>query len=171
MNDRSAEATSLAPYLQNYLSKARGTGIHEALSHSLERVNSLFGTVSEDHSLHRYAEGKWSIREMLQHMNDTERIFAYRALRFAREDRTPLAGFEENDYAPASRADRLSLASLLDEHRIIRQGTFALYQSFDERMLGQQGKAGGNMVGVRTLGLIIAGHAEHHCDILEERYR
>lgn len=170
-HDKLARGGTLAPFLRNYLAQARGTDIEDALRSALERVDRLLGHLSEERSLYRYAEGKWSIREMLQHMNDTERIFAYRALRIAREDGTPLPAFEEDAFAAASRADQRTLHSILKEHHLIRQGTIALYGSFDERMLMQEGSAGGNVVSVRALGLLIAGHAEHHCGILEQRYR
>lgn len=162
--------SALVPYLENYIGKAKGDDVRSALEAALARTSALFGAVSETRGTYRYAPGKWSVKEVLQHINDSERIFAYRALRFARNDATPLAAFDENHYAPASQADRSSLAAILYEHNAIRQSTVALFNSFDTRMLQRIGTAGGNTMSVHALGLIIAGHAEHHCDIHEQRY-
>lgn len=161
---------ALPPYLLNYFTKASGRTVHEALEKALLRTSNIFGTVPETRGTYRYADGKWSIKEVLQHITDSERIFAYRALRFARNDSTVLAPFEENDYAPASEADRLTLSSILDDHRATRASTITLFNSFSPAMLVRSGAAGANVVSVEQLGFIIAGHAEHHCDILQQRY-
>lgn len=161
---------ALPPYLLNYFTKAKGRTVQDALEASLQRTASLYLAIPEERGTYRYQEGKWSIKEVLQHINDSERIFAYRALRFARNDSTVLAPFEENDYAPASEADRLALSSILDDHRATRGSTINLFNSFSPAMLVRSGTAGANMVSVEQLGFIIAGHAEHHCEILQQRY-
>ncbi|MGV3637879.1 MAG: DinB family protein [Flavobacteriales bacterium] len=167
----STRTTDLPSYLQNYLRKARGQSVAEALENALERTMALFGAEKEERGLYRYAEGKWSIKEVVQHLNDCERIFSYRALRFARTDGTALPPFDENAYTPAAEADRLPLASILAEHQAIRAGTLALFASFSPAMMARSGLASGVRVQVEQLGFIAAGHAEHHCDIHEERYR
>lgn len=170
MKDLHADRADLVPYLKNYVAKARDKDVHTALLSAWERTSALFGAVHEERGGYRYAAGKWSVKEVLQHLNDCERIFSYRALRFARNDATALASFEENDYASASRADRLPLSLILEEHEAIRRSTLALFNGFDTDMLARSGTAGGSMVTVHALGLVIAGHAEHHCDIHEQRY-
>lgn len=166
----STRSADLPAYLQNYLRKARGKTVLEAQENALARTIALFGVIDEERGSYRYAAGKWSIKEVLQHLNDCERIFTYRALRFARNDATALPPFEENDYTSASEADRLPLALLLAEHKAIRASTLALFASFTPVMMARAGMASGNRVSVEQLGLIAAGHAEHHCDIHEERY-
>ncbi|MBX2972939.1 MAG: DinB family protein [Flavobacteriales bacterium] len=170
MNNTLHQAPTLPPHFRVYLGKAGKDNVPEALHDALERTIALFGAVDESRGGHRYAEGKWSIKEVLQHLNDCERIFAYRALCFARNDSTVLPGFDEDLYAATSAADRIPLATILNEHRVIRQATLALFTSFDEAMLQRSGRAGSSTLSVRDLGLIIAGHAQHHCDIHEQRY-
>ncbi len=166
----STRSTELPPYLQNYLRKARGNTVLEAQENALTRTIALFGAIREERGLYRYAPGKWSIKEVLQHLNDCERIFTYRALRFARNDATALPPFEEKEFTPASEADRLPLSAILAEHKAVRASTVALFTSFTPVMMARAGLASGNKVSVEQLGFIAAGHAEHHCDIHEERY-
>lgn len=166
----STRSADLPAYLQNYLRKARGRTVLEAQQNALVRTVALFGDIGEERGSYRYAPGKWSIKEVLQHLNDCERIFTYRALRFARNDATALPAFEENEYTPASEADRSPLTSILTEHKAIRASTLALFASFTPVMMARAGLASGNTMSVEQLGLIAAGHAEHHCDIHEERY-
>lgn len=164
------ENVSLAPFLRNYMAKAKGPDVLRAMTNALERADAYFGALPDTRAEYRYAPGKWSIKEVVQHINDAERIFAYRALRFARHDSTVLPAFEEDDYALAARADRRTLSSIIEEHHLIRACSVALFRSFEEPMLELQGTAGGNSTSVEALGWIIAGHAEHHIDILEQRY-
>lgn len=166
----STRSADLPAYLQNYLRKARGRTVLEAQQNALVRTVALFGDIGEERGSYRYAPGKWSIKEVLQHLNDCERIFTYRALRFARNDATALPPFEENEYTQASEADRSPLTSILTEHKAIRASTLALFASFTPVMMARAGLASGNTMSVEQLGLIAAGHAEHHCDIHEERY-
>ncbi|MBL7950476.1 MAG: DinB family protein [Flavobacteriales bacterium] len=160
----------LSAYLASYVSHARGEDLFSALANASAHAERLAELIPADKHEHRYAPGKWSIKEVVQHVNDAERIFAYRALRFARKDITPLPGFEENDYAPASKADRRTLQDLWEEHMTIRRSTVLLFSSFTPDMLEHQGTAGGNVISVRALGWVIAGHAEHHWNIITERY-
>lgn len=160
----------LPSYLRAYIAKAEGPDLISALEGGAARALALFKVIPPERQEYRYAPGKWSIKEVIQHVNDSERIFAYRALRFARKDTTPLPGFEENDYAPASDADRRSLRSLCDEHEAVRRSSILLFQSFAPEMLMRRGQAAGNSVSVEALGWIIAGHAMHHWSIIRERY-
>jgi len=117
-----------------------------------------------------YAEGKWTLQEVLQHMSDTERIFAYRALRFGRGDTTPLPGFDENTYTPAARVARRSYESVVEELAAVRLASLALVRSFDEEALSQFGTASGNAMSCRGAVYSIAGHWMHHMNIIRERY-
>lgn len=119
---------------------------------------------------HRYAEGKWSIREVVGHLADAERIMAYRLLRVARGDATPLPGFEEDDYVRAGGFDGRTLASLVREWEAVRRATLELVRSLDAEAAARRGVANGNPVSARALAWIIAGHVEHHREILAERY-
>ncbi|OYU96625.1 MAG: DNA damage-inducible protein DinB [Bacteroidetes bacterium B1(2017)] len=117
-----------------------------------------------------YAPGKWSILEILVHLMDCERIFAYRALRFARKDKTELAGFEEDLYAPASKANDRKILGIVKEFSLLRASTIELFQSFDEEMWAQTGTANGKTTKVSAIPYILCGHEIHHRNIIEERY-
>ncbi|HWJ89800.1 MAG TPA: DinB family protein [Flavisolibacter sp.] len=119
---------------------------------------------------HRYAKGKWSIKEMVQHIIDAERIFCYRALCFAREDSTALPGFDENLYAETSKADRRQKNDLIEELESVQRSSKQLFNSFDEEQLGATGVANGKEIYDEGIGYIVIGHALHHQSILAERY-
>ncbi|MBK6640303.1 MAG: DinB family protein [Bacteroidetes bacterium] len=117
-----------------------------------------------------YAPGKWTIRELVMHMMDAERIFAYRTLRFARNDATELEGFDEDAYIPFTNAAARSASSLISEYKTIRAATISLFESFDDEMMMRIGKANGNKFSVLLSGVIIVGHEMHHLNIIRERY-
>ncbi len=119
---------------------------------------------------YRYAEGKWTIKEIIQHIIDTERIFAYRALRISRNDKTPLPGFEEDDYVKNTDAGSRNLQSLLSELAVVRQSTLSLFNSLSTEQLCRLGTASNNQISVRAIGFIIIGHQKHHQQIFLERY-
>ena len=119
---------------------------------------------------YRYAPGKWSIKELLGHVIDGERIFAYRALRFGRNDQTALNGFEQDDYVAAGAFDKRELSDLIDEFEEVRRATIHLFRGFDETAWTRRGVASENEVSVRALAYIIAGHELHHMGVLRERY-
>lgn len=163
-------ATELASYYQRYVDRCEGDDLMDALRRSLDQSRELFERIPEDMGDHRYAPGKWTIKDVAQHMIDSERVFAYRALRFARNDATPLPGFEEDDYARNAPTASRSLDGLATEMGIVRRASMLLFQSFDGTMLLRQGIANGNPFSVRALGWIIAGHNTHHLGIINERY-
>ena len=134
-----------------------------------ETVEALRG-ISEERAGFRYAPEKWSIREVVGHLLDTERVMAYRALRIARGDTTPLAGFEENSYVEAAGFDARPLPDLVAEFGLVRTATLALLRGFDEVAFQRRGTASGWPVSVRALAFIIAGHERHHAGLLRERY-
>lgn len=170
MNEVLPQVVKMAPHFKMYHDKAQSRDVIHALESALKRTELLYGAVSEDRGGHRYAVGKWSIKEVLQHLSDCERIFAYRALCFARQDPTALPGFDEDLYGVMAMADRHPVATILAEHCAVRQSTLALFASFDEAAFQRIGTAGSSTLSVHAQGLIIAGHAEHHCDIHEQRY-
>jgi uncharacterized damage-inducible protein DinB len=157
-------------FFSNYIEAAATEDLLSALAASEEYIVNFMLSLKEQQLLHRYQPGKWSIKELLVHMIDAERIFAYRALRFARKDRTELPGFEENDYVGPSKADARAITSILAEYAAVRQATIELFKSFDEEMLGETGIASGNQISVRALGYSILGHEIHHLNIIRHRY-
>lgn len=170
MPSNKPEPQEAALYYQSYIRKADGVSLHHALGHASAVLHKSLEGVKGDKAEYRYAEGKWTIKDIVQHVIDTERVFAYRALRFARHDSTELPGFDENDYAASSSTERRSLADLLEEHDTVRLSTEKLFESFSPDMLMRMGKANGNPFSVRALGWIIAGHAVHHAEVIRERY-
>ena len=159
-----------APFYGTYVSKVPEVEIHKFLETQLRETRSLLSTIPEGRGDHRYAEGKWSIKEVIGHLCDAERIFAYRMLRIARGDQTPLPGFEENAYVPVARFDRRTMASLVDEFAQVRDATLALTRTLDAEAGARRGVASGKEVSARALAWIIAGHVAHHVGILRERY-
>jgi uncharacterized damage-inducible protein DinB len=126
--------------------------------------------LSDDSAAHRYAPGKWTIKQLVGHLTDAERIFAYRLLRIARGDQTPLPGFEENDYAAAGGSDARSIADLIDEWTSVRAATLTLVRSIDGDGWNRRGTASNAPISARALVYLILGHTDHHRGILEERY-
>lgn len=161
---------TIPPFYKNYVKQVDQTDMLTAMRISGYRTLELVHSIPEAKQDFRYAEGKWSIREVLCHMLDAERIFAYRALRFARNDKTNLPGWEENDYAPQANAHGRSLKKIADEMQHLRISTIDLFEGFTEEMLHRKGKANNNDMTVIALGFIIPGHETHHRTILKERY-
>lgn len=160
----------LPKYYHHYVMLVQNESLIDALEQSGKQLVSLLSSVPEEMGEYRYEAGKWSVKELICHMMDAERIFAYRALRFARNDSTDLPGFEENDYAPEANAHARTLHQLLDEAQRLRQTTIDLFTSFTTDMLQRKGTANKNLVSVINIGYIIAGHETHHRNVLKERY-
>lgn len=158
-----------APYYATYI-KLSGPDALFGLEEQIVGSQRLLAAASEEQAMHRYAPGKWSVKEVVGHLCDAERIFAYRALRFARTDATELPGFDENLYVPAGNFDSRSLPDLAAEFAAIRVATVALFRGFDEAALGRRGIANGQSMSVRALGHTLVGHEAHHMAILHERY-
>ena len=157
-------------YFKNYVKQVDQTDMLTALRLSGYRMMELVHSIPESKMDYRYADGKWSIRELLCHIIDGERIFAYRALTFARNDKILLPGFDENSYAPQANAVNRSLKKIADEMQHLRTTTIDMFESFTEEMLARKGTANKNEMSVHALGFIIAGHETHHRNILKERY-
>jgi len=163
-------ADEYAPYYAKYVSQLTGDDVLALLEAQAVTTARLLGATPESLAGHRYAPEKWSVREVVGHLCDAERVFAYRALRFGRGDETPLQGFEENDYVPAGRFERRSLADVAAEFAAVRLATLALFRSFDAPALLLRGTANDQPVSVRALAAILAGHEFHHVKLLRERY-
>lgn len=161
----------ITDFYWRYVQPIREMPLFSALDDSGRRFNEAIAGFSDEHGLFRYQPEKWTVKEVVAHVLDTERIMAYRALRFARNDQTPLAGFEEKDYAPESNANTRDLSSFRSEFVNLRRSTIDLFRSFNEEMMDRAGTVNSNRLSVRALGYIIAGHLIHHCGILTERYR
>lgn len=153
-----------------YLAAAPEGDVLALLQTQLDEISAIYSGLSEAQGGHRYAPGKWSLKDLLQHISDAERIFAYRCLRIGRGDATPLAGFDENTYAPAAMADAHSLVELLADFRAARVASLALFRSLPEAAWGHQGTSNGRSLTTRCIPYICLGHAAHHLGVIRERY-
>ena len=163
-------AVEYAPYYGKYIDKVPEGDLLRTLEGQARETQALLAGLSEARALHRYAPGKWSIKEVIGHVSDAERVFSYRALRFARADATVLPGFDENAWVPAGNFDGRSLKELAAELDAVRRSTIALFRGLDAAALARRGTASDNAVSVRAIAWIIAGHERHHVGLLHERY-
>jgi hypothetical protein len=164
-------ADEYGPAMAGYVGRIRhDETILPVLQTQLDEVVARLRTVPESRGGHRYAPGKWSVKEIVGHLSDAERIFAYRALRFARGDDSPLAPFDENAYVPAMEADGRTLADCTAEWADVRRATLALFRHLPEEAWARRGTASGKVTSVRALAYIIAGHVRHHLEVLGSRY-
>lgn len=163
-------ADEYAPYYSKYVARVPDGNVLATLEEQLESTLAVLRNISEEKANSRYAEGKWSIKELVGHMADTERIFGYRLLRFARNDQTPLPGFEQDDYVANARFDKCRLSDLVEELEHVRKSNLALLRNLDAEAWQRRGDANGQQVSVRALAHIIAGHEAHHMEILRTRY-
>jgi uncharacterized damage-inducible protein DinB len=157
-------------YYGRYIALVSGDDAVTALITQIDATSALLGRVDERRAAHRYAPGKWSVKQVVGHIADAERVFAYRALRFARADQTPLAGFEENDYAESGGFDARPLSDIALEFRAVRAASIALFASLAPEMTLRHGMANDSLMSVRALAWTIAGHELHHRGVLVERY-
>jgi len=162
--------TEAAPYYYTYIDRISSDDVVGALESQLDPALRLFATITEEHSLHRYAPDKWSIRQLLNHVSDTERVFLYRALWFSRGFDTPLPAFDQNIAVPHAAADQFSWASHVADFSAVRAATLSFFRNLPDDAWSRTGIASGNPVSVRALAYIIAGHVAHHVAVLEERY-
>ena len=164
------DASEYLQYYGKYVDRVPDGDLLQTLRAQLDETLALVRGLPEEQGGHRYAPGKWSIREVVGHVIDAERIFAYRALRIARGDTTPLPGFDENAYAAASEADARTLAGLADELEHVRLSNIAMLRGLSDEALARRGTASDAPVSARALAWIIAGHELHHRGLLRERY-
>jgi len=159
------------PYVIKYIRLLPDDGlVLKHLKENLKRMMSFILSIPEERLMYRYAENKWTIKEILVYIMDDERIFMYRALRIARNDKTPLPGFEQDDYVPYSRANERSLTNIFKEYKTVRNATLSLFNSLSKEDLVRVGTANNHEVNVRALAYHIAGHELHHLNIIKERY-
>jgi uncharacterized damage-inducible protein DinB len=160
-----------APYAIMYIGLLPDDGlVLKHLQENLQATKNFILSLPAEKLVYRYAEGKWTIKEILVHISDDERIYAYRALRFARNDKTELPGFEQDDYTRYSRANERALDDILEELTAVRNATISLFNSFEEEALTRAGVANGNIMSVRAAAYHLAGHELHHINIIKERY-
>ena len=164
------DASEYAPYYGTYISKVPDDDIVAVLARGMRSTSDLLGSIREENGGHRYAPGKWSIREVIGHLCDAERVFAYRAMRFARSDATNLPGFDENAFVANSSFDARTVTDLAEEFRCVRAASIAFFGTLNADEWLRQGIANHQPVSVRALAWICAGHELHHMDLLRTRY-
>ena len=164
------DLSRIPEYYHKYVNLVIDKDIETAFDNHQEQLVSYLKSLPKKKWNYRYAEGKWSIKEVVQHIIDAERVFAYRALCFARKDQTPLPSFDENLFAANSRADERTKKDLLKELAAVQRSSALLFQSFDNEQLDQGGVASGKSVYVKGVAYILLGHALHHRNILQEKY-
>jgi hypothetical protein len=164
------ERAETAEYYHRYIDQVPAGDIRDVLEHQLGDAGSILEAISEEQSLHRYAPGKWSIREVVAHINDTERLFTFRAFWFARALGEPLPSFDQDIAASHAGAGDRTWRSHLDEFRAVRAATVALFRNLPAEAWTRRGMASGNPFTVRALAYIAAGHVAHHLRILREQY-
>ncbi len=157
-------------FYRGYISECKENDLIKSLRHGLDDFRTMIEIITPEKENYRYAEGKWSVKEVINHIIDGERVFSYRALRFSRMDNTPLAGFDENHYVPNTNAEARTLVSLRNEFEFLRLSNIELFNSMDSSMLDFEGNANDLKISARTNGWIIAGHAKHPCKVLEDKY-
>ncbi len=160
-----------APYYQGYIGHVNEDEILPVLRSQLDELDVLLGRVTPERETYRYAEGKWSIREIVGHLIDADRVFGYRALCIARDEKQNLPSFDEKEYMFTAPYDRIDLEDLLSELRLVRLSNIAMLRNLDEQAWARVGTANDARVSVRALAFIMAGHVRHHMGVLRERYQ
>ena len=153
-----------------YIHEVKGDDLIVAMESGSENLLSFISSIPAEKLEYRYQEGKWTIKEIIIHHMDVERIFCYRALRFSRNDSTALSGFDDDDYVAESNASERTLAGILDEYKALRRSTIELFKNITDMMSRRSGIANGKELSVRALGYIIVGHEIHHMDVIRAKY-
>ncbi|MFI5257253.1 MAG: DinB family protein [Gemmatimonadales bacterium] len=164
------DATEHDPYFARYIDTVPAGNVTTILREDGKELYAALAAIPESRGDFRYAADKWSVREVIGHLIDAERVFAYRALRIARGDSTPLASFDQDSYVRTAGSDQRTIADLAAELRAVRDGSVALFASLREEAWDRKGTASGKTISVRALAYIVAGHSRHHLKILRERY-
>jgi len=159
-----------AQFYDSYISLVEGEDIIKVLEKQLQTSEKFFSSITEEQSNFSYADGKWTVKEVIRHVIDTERIMAYRALAFARGEKQSLPGYEQDDYVASSNFTERRIEDLVNEYRTLRASNIVLFKSFSEKELIRKGTAAGSKVSVLSLAFIIAGHELHHINVLKEKY-
>jgi hypothetical protein len=169
-NSSRPHPSEYAPYYGRYINLVPDGSIVDLLERQLDMTSQLLGTVGEKKADYRYATGKWSIKEVVGHVTDTERVFAFRAFSFSRDDKNPLPSFEQDEYVQNSNFGQRTLQSITDEFQGLRRSNILLFRNFDGDMMLKRGAASGFEFSVRCIPYIVAGHELHHVQVLKERY-
>lgn len=164
------EKNEYAEYYETYVSLVGETDVVSAMQNQIDELNELFSQISDEKGLYAYAEGKWTIKELLGHLIDGERVFAYRAFRFSRADKTPLPGFDQTPYIENANYNSIKITDLLSELILLRKSNILLFSNLSDEAWSRTGIASDNEISVRALVYILVGHIRHHLNILKERY-
>ena len=164
------ETDEFDPYYNTYISLIEGDNVRPVLDAQAHELRSMFSDVPEQTGTYAYADGKWTIKELLSHLIDAERMFAYRILRISRGDKTPIEGFEQDGYIENSNANNRSFADLLDEFDLQRRSNMLFVNNLSDEASRRIGTANERSISVRALVFIMAGHVRHHFNILKDRY-
>ena len=167
---RRPETNEYAPFYEGYIKDVIGNNPFRNLENQYQEIQSILQSLPEEEANFAYAEGKWTVKEVLGHMIDTERIMDYRALCISRKDKQSLPGFEQDDYVQEANFKERTITNLLEDYRIVRKSTISLFKNFTENMLNQRGVANDKEITVLALLYIITGHEMHHLKILKEKY-
>ena len=167
---RRPETNEYAPFYEGYIKDVIGNDPFRNLENQYQEIQSILQSLPEEEANFAYAEGKWTVKEVLGHMIDTERIMDYRALCISRKDKQSLPGFEQDDYVQEANFKERTITNLLEDYRIVRKSTISLFKNFTENMLNQRGVANDKEITVLALLYIITGHEMHHLKILKEKY-
>jgi DinB superfamily len=162
--------TEYAPYYLSYVNQVNETDILPVLRSQTDALDILLGRVKPDRETYRYGEDKWSIRELIGHLIDGERVFGYRAFCIARGEKQNLPGFEQNDYIVTAPYHNVVLEELLSEFRLVRLSNVAMFRTLDNNAWLRTGTANGNEISVRAIAFIMAGHVRHHMNVLRDKY-
>jgi uncharacterized damage-inducible protein DinB len=171
MEAKNSKTGVYAPHFYGYIKLVENEDLRSILKDQLKTSEDFFNSIPQEKYLYKYGENKWTIKEVIQHIIDTERVFGYRALAFARKDIHTLPSMDENDYAKYSNANKRNWQDLVDEFSAVRKSTIFLYDSFSSEQLDSVGKASDYEMSVKAMGYTIAGHLAHHVNILKERYQ
>lgn len=164
------EQTEYAEYYGHYVSLVQDADVVSAMQKQLDNLTNLFSQATDEQGVYTYESGKWTIKELLGHLIDGERVFAYRAFRFSRADETPLPGFDQDPYIENANYNSINIADLLAEFSLLRQSNILFFKNLTDEMWDRTGIASDNPITVRAIAFIIAGHVEHHVKVLKEKY-
>jgi len=167
---KKADLPGMPPFFDRYINQVDDIDVLDALTQTATFDRLIGAETLEALGDLRYAPGKWSVKDILQHVIDTERIMSYRAMRIGRNDRTPLPGFDEESFAENTLANQRSIADLYDEYAAVRQSSIQLFRSLDATMLLREGTASDKPISALALGYVLVGHAKHHATVIRERY-
>lgn len=167
---RRPNPTEYHPFYANYVDLTRGADLLQNLQDSGDRLVNMLNEIGPKKENYSYGEGKWTVKQMLRHIIDSDLVFFYRTIAIARKDKTSLPGYEQNDWAENAIVDEISLSDLIEEFTLLRRLILRNIKSLRQEDLDQIGNANGNPTSALAIGFIIAGHSFHHCNILQERY-